>query len=606
MRNLTIGRKISYGFGTILTLLVIMVVFNEFGIGRIVRNASQVITGNMLDGNLAQKEVDHLNWVAKVNALLTDENVTELQVETDDHLCAFGKWLFGEGRKNTETFVPELSTLLKEIEKPHHELHLSAIAIKEAYKPVSKKLLEQVTDINAANLEWSSRVRDSLLNRKTKLGVRLDPDHSILGKWLVSESAQLALKNGSDNLKKTINALGQAQKEMYASAILVNDLMAKDTIDSAISLFKNDTSPKIDTLIDLLIELQAEVENEMAGAIEANRIYATQTMPALIEVQKKLNTLRDELKKHVMTDVIMLDAAKKTRLFALSIGLLIVVAGILLAFFISRGIIRSLTDISQIIGTGSSQVNMAALEISSSSQSLADGASTQAAAMEETTSSLEQMSTMTRQNAANSNEADRLMQEASEVLSKADRSMQNLTESMNEISTASGQTQKIVKTIDEIAFQTNLLALNAAVEAARAGEAGAGFAVVAEEVRNLALRAAQAAKNTSQLIEDTVKKVQTGSRQASETSEAFDIAAEASAKIKNIVSEIAKASNEQDQGITQINKALAEIDAITQQNAASAEEAASASTELNAQSDMMKDSVNDLLIMVGAAAHPGT
>ncbi|MBI9077316.1 MAG: methyl-accepting chemotaxis protein, partial [Desulfatibacillum sp.] len=156
-------------------------------------------------------------------------------------------------------------------------------------------------------------------------------------------------------------------------------------------------------------------------------------------------------------------------------------------------------------------------------------------------------------------------------------------------------------------FQTNLLALNAAVEAARAGEAGAGFAVVADEVRNLAMRAAEAAKNTANLIEGTVKKVADGSELVNKTNEAFGEVATSAGKVGELVGEIAAASNEQAQGIDQVNKAVAEMDKVTQQNAANAEESASASEEMNAQAEQMKDIVGDLMAMVGghASRHPG-
>jgi methyl-accepting chemotaxis protein len=206
---------------------------------------------------------------------------------------------------------------------------------------------------------------------------------------------------------------------------------------------------------------------------------------------------------------------------------------------------------------------------------LSEAASQQAAALEETSTSLEEMSSMTHQNAANTDRANELMTNAQEVAKKANLSMDDLTGSMKEMARAGEQTQKIVKTIDEIAFQTNLLALNAAVEAARAGEAGTGFAVVASEVRNLALRAAEAAKNTSSLMVDIVDRIKSGVNLVTATNGAFQQLSTSSVQVVEVMGEIATASREQSQGIDQINKTVAEMNKVTQKNAASAQELAS-------------------------------
>lgn len=209
-----------------------------------------------------------------------------------------------------------------------------------------------------------------------------------------------------------------------------------------------------------------------------------------------------------------------------------------------------------------------ALEIASV---LSESASEEAAAVEETSASLDEIASMTRQNATHTHEANQLMILVRDEIKKANSSMESLTVSMKDIAQASEKTQKIVKSIDEIAFQTNLLALNASVEAARAGEAGAGFAVVADEVRNLAMRATEFARGSSDLILDIVSKVKNGEKLVNATSQAFAQVTTSSNKVVELMSEVAAASKEQSQGIDQVNTAIAQMSITTQRNAGNAE-----------------------------------
>jgi hypothetical protein len=280
-------------------------------------------------------------------------------------------------------------------------------------------------------------------------------------------------------------------------------------------------------------------------------------------------------------------------------GLVFAVLVSIAAVFFSRSLARPIQRIAGGLAEGADRVSTASSHVASSSHSLAEGASEQAASIEETSSSLEEMSSMTKLNADNARQADVLMKEANTVIVRANTSMNALTSSMDQISKSSEETSKIIKTIDEIAFQTNLLALNAAVEAARAGEAGAGFAVVADEVRNLALRAAEAARNTSGLIEGTVKRIQEGSELVVRTSEAFGEVARSGDKVGKLVAEISSASREQAQGIDQVNRAVTEIDKVVQQAAANAEESASASEEMSAQARRMKEMIEELVALMG-------
>ncbi len=473
MGELTIGRRIGLGFGLVLFLLAASNLLNYFGINRVVKNAGSTISGNRIDRIMAQKEIDHLNWVATVNAFLTDPGINALTVQTDDHKCGLGSWLYGEGSKTAIAMIPELGPLIHGLEAPHRRLHQSAIAIKKAY-----------------------------------------------------------------------------------------------------------SAPNI-------------------GPVGAMKIFNRESLPALREIQKKLHRIRKTAADHIIPEDIMLAAARTTKSSSIIVILLALLVGGGAAWLISRSIITILNQTAAEMKTAAAEVNTASDQIASSSQSLADGAGQQAAALEETSSSMEEMSAMTRQNSENAESAEGLMHESSSNMQRAAEFMERLKNAMKEISTASTETQKIIKTIDEIAFQTNLLALNAAVEAARAGEAGAGFAVVAEEVRNLAMRAGKAAGETSEMIEKTVATINHGLGVTNETSEVFGASLESITKTGTLMSEIATASRQQNDGITQTNKAISEIDSVTQQNAAAAEESASAAATLSSQAEQLNQVVQSLLKLLG-------
>jgi Methyl-accepting chemotaxis protein (MCP) signalling domain len=292
-----------------------------------------------------------------------------------------------------------------------------------------------------------------------------------------------------------------------------------------------------------------------------------------------------------------------SRLFVVIVAAIILFSAILL-FFLVRKIVSK--PINRMIGSLSGCSNTLSSTcggLTSSSQSLAVIASEQAASIEETAASLEQISSATKQNAENANQADTLMQQSGSIISNANASMNELTTSMDKISKASEETANIIKTIDEIAFQTNLLALNAAVEAARAGEAGAGFAVVADEVRNLALRAGEASKNTSELVQGTVEQIRDGLGIVQKTNNAFADVTTSADKVSELISNIKVASNEQANGIQEVNNAVIEMDKVTQQNAAGAEEGASAAVEMNVQADQMRKFVGVLTTLVNGKSN---
>ena len=722
-KELTIGKKITIGFGIVIILLVVLGALSFTGVGGIVKNASEVIDGKALDGELAQKEVDHLNWIGQVNTLLTDEAVTKLTVQTDHTQCGFGKWLYGQGRKDAEALVPSLAPLLKEIEEPHRLLHESAIAIDAAFTPADPSLPGFIANKLVDHLAWAAKIQKALLENasaievqtdhklcafgkwlysdaaaktaasdatlatlmeeikaphkqlhdsakniiesyrqvhsglrntlrmrlddhrrwaeevsvgiitQTPFNVETDPEKCRFGKWLASEeTARIMAEN--DRFKSIFNQVKAPHRKLHESAVKINNFIKSGNIQAAASvftsetqgylktvaglfdqaiayeeelmkgrerateIFQNQSMPALNKTKELLNKFQHQAQARLEGQSMASAIYATQAAPNLQKVQALLGDLRQEVKQNMLTDKAMLKAATGTKRNVAVIAVIAIIAGVLLAFVIAKGIISVLTRISTGLGEGAEQVAAAANQVSSSSQSMAEGSSEQAASIEETSSSMEQMASMTKRNAENASNADSLMKASNGVVAGANKSMTELTLSMEDISKASEETSKIIKTIDEIAFQTNLLALNAAVEAARAGEAGAGFAVVADEVRNLAMRAADAAKDTAELIDGTVKKVHEGARIAATTNEAFTQVTESSKKVAQLVAEISEASKEQSEGISQVNTAIAEMDGVVQRNAANSEESASAAEQMSAQAEQLKDFVDDLVLLV--------
>jgi methyl-accepting chemotaxis protein len=307
------------------------------------------------------------------------------------------------------------------------------------------------------------------------------------------------------------------------------------------------------------------------------------------------------LKTPLKSDPVVIASMKRITVVG-SVMLLFTLTGFY--FFNRRQIERPLRSAIDKIKDASSGTAEAAGSVTSISQSVADGASSQAASLEQTSASLNEIASMTKRNAESAGRAKQFATEARSAAETGATDMQAMSAAMEAIKTSSGNIAKIIKTIDEIAFQTNLLALNAAVEAARAGEAGAGFAVVADEVRSLAQRSVHAARETAESIEDSIRKSEHGAQLNEKVGQSLNEIVSKARQVDELIGEIAQASGEQDQGLSQILTAVTEMDNVTQKNAAHSEESAAAAHDLQSHAEAMHRALIELQTLVDRSSAP--
>ena len=603
LKHLTIGKRIGLLSGCLLMLLVAAGTISVTGVGNIVHNSELVISGNRLDGVLAQREVDHLNWANKVSNLFTDSKAVRLEVETDDHKCGFGIWLYGDGRKEAEKLVPALASMLKDIEAPHHRLHASAIEIARRFHPVDTTLGNFLREKKIDHLMWTNRVKDAILDSDARsVGVEMDPTKCKLGLWMASDPAADAASANPD-FKAALAAINTPHGELHRSASEISARLTQGDHSGANNFYIKETKNHAEETLKALDALIAVHETEMEGVRVAKTVNTLQTIPALKETQVLLGKIRAKAKESILTDEAMLSAARSTRRNVLAIVVTAILVGLSLSFLIARGITSVLRSVSDGIGEAASQVATAAAEVSSASQLLACGASEQASSLEETSAAIQEINAQGQITVKQTQGAELLMNRNIEKSAQSLKSLVDLTRQMNQIEADSDQIANIIKTIDGIAFQTNLLALNAAVEAARAGEAGAGFAVVADEVRSLAKRATEAARNTQNLLDGTMKRVADATIAIKSVNTDFEDIIESATALGERNETITQASVQQAQGLEEITKAIDQINQVTQDVAASAEEAAASSEELTGQAKEMRTIVAELSQMVHGNGH---
>ncbi|EDY84751.1 Methyl-accepting chemotaxis protein signaling domain [Verrucomicrobiia bacterium DG1235] len=403
--------------------------------------------------------------------------------------------------------------------------------------------------------------------------LRLYQDAAMMGDSELVDKATAALNSVDETLTKVLDRLSE-ESEFTAS------------IDAVLSDVR-EVKPQ-------LAELYGEMANGNFSSDLQEKAASINLMTT--SLTDRIQSLESELSNSVTAELVEIEDKSKTQR-NINAGIFIVCAtiGCVFSYIVVRStILGPINSILEKLGSSGENVEQAVVTVRTASNQLAEGSSRQAASLEETTASMNEMAERAQGNASAAQDCNSHIKDSSVRVSQGVSSMAEMGEAIANIETASQETAKIIKTIDEIAFQTNILALNAAVEAARAGEAGAGFAVVAEEVRALALRSAEAASSTAHLLEGMQANVKSTAEVNTKVAENFDGIATSVENVRTSIEEIAKSSMEQSEGISQVNSAISDVDRVVQEHAATAEETASASHSLAGETDKLNSLLREL------------
>ncbi len=581
-KNITIKRKLIITTIFIVLSLSVISFISIFSMKSINSNQDRINSIELQKSELDLRVIDHFKWAQEVSNTILDNNSKNIKVQKDYHLCVLGKWLYGEGRKELEKEHPEVISELKALEEPHQKLHSSVILLEEG-------LASQTNRTNVANL-----FKDKSLVYLTEV-----QKHLMNTKEILNKKADTITKKSKQN-QSYIKIL------IYIINIFVISLVLLIMIFILSSILKplNQcvTAANMIAEGDVNVSFQIEYHDETAQLLNSMKNMRNNIKVMTEDVNLLVN---EALKGHLKTRA---DAQKHKGVFYKIIeGFNETLDAVINPLNEAMLVLKEFADknmTSRIKGlymgeleSFKTNINMAGEnlnesllqvdvlvdQISSVASQIATGSQFLAQATGEQASSLEEINSLTANNMDNSKQGLLLTEKAVLSVKEGDIAMSKMNDAMNSILKSSQETEKIIKTIDEIAFQTNLLALNAAVEAAHAGEAGKGFAVVAEEVKNLALRSAEAAKNTNSLIEESYKNAELGSLIVNQVSKSFTDINDNFQKVKTIVNQIVNYSEEQTQGVKQINTAIQEMNIMTQKNAVNAEKSATAADELSKQ-----------------------
>lgn len=341
-KNLRLGNKIMSGIGIVLFMLIIVGISAFVGISKIVDNGVEVVNGNALKGELMQRMTDHLNWTLNVSSFLNDEHVTELRVETDHHRCGFGRWYYGEGRKQAETVLPLLKEPLLAIEEPHKKLHESVIKIKKVFKKADPEYPAFLAKQEAAHLIWSEKVQDAILAKRKSVGVELNHTKCTLGRFIHGDAGE-EMSESDPVLGSLIEDIKPIHKKLHNTGIKIQRALRKKDDNTASKIYRRETKPVLSTVRQYIGKMQKRAQRNLQGVQKAQAIYVTETQSNLEQVQKYLKQMINVATNNLMAEEKdMLTNAMTVRVAIILLSIIAVILGGGLGVIITRAIINPL------------------------------------------------------------------------------------------------------------------------------------------------------------------------------------------------------------------------------------------------------------------------
>ena len=655
-KDLRLAVKFAVGFGLVLLLLVLVGSWSSYGVNGIVADAEEVIAGNQLRGEIAQREVDHLKWAMTLNSLLTDDSVNEVDIETDHHTCNLGKWYFGEGRKEAEQLLPQLASVLSRIEEPHRKMHESATRIQKMFRPADLSLPQFLAEKESDHLIWVNNVLAYFAEDKDRLDVQLDDHQCSLGKFIYGQRGNDAADSDPE-LARLIEALKEPHRRLHESAKLIQASSHDRT--ASYDIFKTETLPALNDTSVVLEELRDRGVQLVANIGRAKEIFAAETVPNLTDLRGVFSQVIEQVNGNIMTDEVMLANSSKTLIGIVILCLIALPVGILLAVVIARGIlgplrrtVHMITELEQghiderltlnrkdeigqmadamdrfadsleeeVVGNMKnlasgkltfkieprSDKDALRLSIKTVAETLTDLISNIRMSSENVSSGAQAMSATSEEMSQGASEQAAAAEEASSSIEQmtanirqnADNAMETekiATQASGDARVGGDAVNQTVSAMKEIADKIMIIEEIARQTNLLALNAAIEAARAGEHGKGFAVVAAEVRKlaERSQKAAGEINELSTSSVEVAEQAGiVLNSLVPNIQKTAELVQEISASSREQDAGADQISKSIQQLDAVIQQNASASEEMASTSEELSSQSDQLAEMIS--------------